>query len=55
VVVVDTEGRIILASASGDPRPRVVAETGHEYEVIMAWYVPGNAAYTVDREDLNSG
>ena len=55
VVVVDSEGRIILASASGDPRPRVVAETGHEYVVIMAWYVPGNAAYTVDREDLNSG
>ena len=55
VLVVDTEGRIIVAAVSGDPRPRVVAETGHEYDVIMAWYVPGNATYTVDREDLNSG
>lgn len=55
VLVVDTEGRIIVAAASGDPRPRVVAETGHEYGVTMAWYVPGNATYTVDREDLNSG
>lgn len=53
VLVVDTEGRIIVASASGDPRPRVVADTGHEYEVTMAWYLPGNATYTVDREDLN--
>ncbi|MCZ6567764.1 MAG: hypothetical protein O6923_05645 [Actinobacteria bacterium] len=55
VLVVDTEGRIIVVAVSGDPRPRVVAETGHEYDVILAWYVPGNATYTVDREDLNSG
>lgn len=55
VLVVDTEGRIIVAASSGDPRPRVVAETGHEYDVIMAWYVPGNATYTVDREELDSG
>ena len=54
VLVVDTEGRIIVASASGDPRPRVIAETGHEYEGTMAWYLPGHATYTVDREDLNS-
>lgn len=55
VLVVDTEGRIIVAAASGDPRPRVVAETGHEYDVIMAWYMPGNTTYTVDREELNRG
>ena len=54
VLVVDTKGRIIVASASGDPLPRVIAETGQEYEVTMAWYQPGNATYTVDREDLNS-
>lgn len=55
VLVVDTEGRIIILSASEDPRPRVVAETGHEYGITLAWFMPGNATYTVDREKLQTG
>jgi hypothetical protein len=47
VSVWDSEGRLIILRASGDADPRVLVEVAGSF-ARSAWFIPGDATYTVD-------
>lgn len=45
VLASDSEGRVLVLRAEGDPAPRILVADVYEYSP-PAWYIPGNATYT---------
>jgi hypothetical protein len=47
VAGLDSEGRLIVASSTGDVRPRVAVMVGKSADLSFAWYIEGNPNYTI--------
>jgi len=48
VLVSDSEGRLLIVGADGTPGARVLVDGLRPYGAQAAWYIPGNATYTVE-------
>jgi hypothetical protein len=48
VLVSDTEGRLLIVGADGNPGARILVDDLDEWGPQAAWYIPGNDTYTVD-------
>lgn len=48
VLVSDSEGRLLIVGADGTPGARVLVDGLQPYGAQAAWYIPGNATYTVE-------
>jgi hypothetical protein len=46
VLVVDSEGRLLIVNASGDPTPKVLVTNAARW-VAAAWYIPGYEGFDV--------
>ncbi len=50
VLLSDSEGRLLIVAADGDPSARILAGKGSGY--TAAWHIPGNPTYTVNKADV---
>ncbi len=48
VLASDTEGRLLVVGADGSPGARVLVDGLRQYGAQAAWYIPGNATYTIE-------
>lgn len=57
ILVQDSEGRALVVGADGDPGPRVLLarDAGPRWPEpgSLAWFIPGDASYTVDPAELD--
>ncbi len=48
VLVSDSEGRLIIVGADGNPGARILMDGLERYGAQAAWFIPGNDTYTVE-------